>query len=75
MGLTAGYGLIKIVDHLSLEDLLDKITPIESQEPKYMELLDIGHNFGQNFGFIVYRMSVHKFKQLELTGQTSLEVI
>ena len=61
---TANYGVIKIVDHLSLEDLLSKLTPIESPKPKHME------DIGQNFGFILYRMWAQKFKQIKIMGQT-----
>ena len=68
----AHYGVIKIIDYLSFEDLLSKITPIESNEPKHMELINIGHNYGQNFGFIVYRISTNKFKHLKITGKTSV---
>jgi hypothetical protein len=58
-----------MIDYLSLEDLLIKIKPIESTEPKHMELLDIGPNYGQNFGFILYRISAHKFKHLKISGK------
>ena len=64
--LTANYGYVKIVDQLTLEDLLGKLSPIESQEFKHME------DIGQNFGFILYRMWSKKFKQMKITGQTSL---
>ena len=66
---TANYGSIKIDDYLSLEDLLSHIKSIESKEPKHMELLNIGPNYGQNFGFILYRIITQKFKNLDLLGK------
>ncbi len=65
---TANYGVVKVNDYLSLNDLLDKIKPISSEKPKHMELLDIGPNYGQHFGFILYRTSINKFKNLKLSG-------
>ncbi len=64
----ANYGVVKVNDYLSLNDLLDKIKPISSEKPLHMELLDIGPNYGQNFGFILYRTSINKFKNLKLLG-------
>ncbi len=58
----AHYGVVKVHDYLSLEDLLNKI------KPKHMELLDIGPNYGQHFGFILYRTPINKIKHLKLTG-------
>ncbi len=62
------YGVVKVHDYLSLEDLLNKIKPITSEKPKYMELLDIGPNYGQHFGFILYRTSINKIKNLKLAS-------
>ncbi len=64
----AYYGVVKVHDFLSLDDLLNKIKPITSEKPKHMELLDIGSNYGQHFGFILYRTSINKIKHLKLTG-------
>ena len=71
----AHYGVIKVKDYLSIDDLVSKITPHESKEPKTMELLNIGHNYGQNFGFINYRITTHKFNHLKLESKTSVPFI
>src|SRR5882724_658004 len=64
----AVYGKLKIKDYISFEDILSQIKPIVSNEPKHMELLNIGSNYGQNWGFITYRVETNKFKHLKLTG-------
>jgi hypothetical protein len=33
-----------------------------------MELIDIGENYGQNFGFIVYRIKIPKIENLIIKG-------
>ncbi|CAG2166179.1 unnamed protein product, partial [Oppiella nova] len=72
VSLTTGYGKLKVKDYLSLEDVLIKIKPIVTEKPQHMELLNIGSNYGQNFGFILYRLSnVTKFKHLKVTGGAS----
>ncbi|CAG2121519.1 unnamed protein product, partial [Medioppia subpectinata] len=66
------YGKVKVVDYLSLEDVLSKIKPIVTQKPTHMELLNLGDNHGQHFGFINYRLAnLQKFKHLKLTGGVS----
>jgi len=64
----AHYGTVKIHDYLSLEDILNQMKPIISEKPKHMELLDIGTNYGQHFGFILYKTSANKFKHLKISG-------
>ncbi len=34
-----------------------------------MKMLDIGPNYGQNFGFIVYRTQTPKAKELKITSK------
>jgi len=70
---TANYGVVKVHDYLSLNDLLNKIKPIVSEKPKHMELLDIGPNYGQHFGFILYRTSINKVKHLKIMGNYFLK--
>ncbi|CAG2121282.1 unnamed protein product, partial [Medioppia subpectinata] len=36
------YGKVKVVDYLSLEDVLSKIKPIVTEKPTHMELLNLG---------------------------------
>ncbi len=53
------YGVVKIKDYLSLDDILGQLQPIHvNGKPKHMEEL------GQAFGFILYRISAPKFKHL-----------
>jgi hypothetical protein len=66
--LKGNYGVIKVTQHLTHKDILAKIKPIASEEPKQMELIDIGLNYGQNFGFIVYRTKIPKIKNLIIKG-------
>ncbi|CAG2175649.1 unnamed protein product, partial [Oppiella nova] len=66
------YGKLKVKDYLSLEDVLTKIKPIVTEKPQHMELLNIGTYYGQNYGFILYRLTnLQKFKHLKLTGGAS----
>ena len=63
------YGKIMVRDYLSLEDVLTQMKPIVTEKPQHMELLNIGSNYGQNYGFILYRLAkLQKFKHLKLTG-------
>ncbi len=64
----AHYGVIKVTKYLNFDVLLSKIIPIASDHPKHMESLDIGPNYGQNFGFTLYRTKVPKIKNLVLKG-------
>jgi hypothetical protein len=67
--LKGNYGVIKVTEYLTLNDILAKIKPIASEEPKQMELIDIGQNYGQNFGFIHYRTKIPKITNLIIKGQ------
>ncbi len=54
------YGVLKVQQKVSLYDTLDKIsTPIHSVYPQSMERL------GQNYGYILYRTSLHTEERLE----------
>ena len=57
------YGDIKVKDYLSFEDLLFKVETVYSYEAKQMEQLD------QNFGFILYRIGINKFKHLKIPSK------
>jgi hypothetical protein len=47
--LKGNYGVIKVTQYLTLNDILAKIKPKASEGPKQMKLIDIGVNYGQNF--------------------------
>jgi hypothetical protein len=61
---TAYYGVVKVTDYLSYSDLLSLVKSYKSENPIYSEFLDIGPNYGQNFGFTVYRTTIPKSKNL-----------
>jgi len=66
-----GYGNVSITSMLPLESLLQhavKFTNVPKPIP--MELLDVGKDYGQNFGFILYRVEVdEEVKKYEVTGK------
>ncbi len=62
--LKASFGTIKVLEYLTLNELLKLIKPIASDSPKHMEMIDIKPNYGQNFGFTVYRTEVQKFSKI-----------
>ncbi len=49
--LKGNYGVIKVTEYLTLNDILAKIKPIDSEEPKQMELIDIGLKLCTEFWF------------------------
>jgi beta-galactosidase len=67
----ANYGTFRINQYLTLNDALSKITKSFNYEsPKPMELLDLGENYGQNFGYILYRTIVsEKFSTLKFESR------
>lgn len=67
--LKANYGVVNVTHYLTLYDLLSHIKPINSDHPKQMEMIDIETNYGQNFGFILYRTKIPKIKNMILKGQ------
>jgi hypothetical protein len=56
----ANYGVINVTEYLNFDDLLSKIKPISSVQPKNTESLNIGPNCEQNFCFILCRIKVPK---------------
>jgi hypothetical protein len=63
------YKNINVTEYLPLNQVLSKIKPFKSENPIFMEMLNIGPNYGQNFGFIVYRTQIPKAKQLKITSK------
>ena len=62
----AKYKTLNIIHQLPLEAILRHVKPIRSDNPMPMEMLDIGENFGQQFGFTLYRTSIPMIKKLQL---------
>jgi hypothetical protein len=66
------YGVIKVKDYLPFDDVLSAVKPIVTDKPTAMELLNLGPNYGQHYGFINYRLNgLQKFKHLKLSGNLS----
>ena len=70
--LAHAYGTAKIEEVLPLEELI-KHAPrfTEMKKPVPMELLNIGQDYGQRFGFIMYRVEDHEehgASNYEVTG-------
>jgi hypothetical protein len=59
--------MINITDYLSYNDLLTHIKSYKSEKPIHPEMLDIGPNYGQNYGFTVYRTTIPKSKILKFS--------
>ncbi|XP_054162204.1 beta-galactosidase-1-like protein 3 [Oppia nitens] len=51
----ANYGVINITEKLSLSQVLKYIKPFQSKTVVSMENINLGPNFGQNYGFTLYR--------------------
>jgi hypothetical protein len=69
------YGSIKVTETLPLSEILNHVTPIESDAPLQMELINLnGKNYGQNFGFILYRTTISKAKSLKLNMDDRAQV-
>lgn len=64
----AAYGSVKVSGYLLYNDFLNKVKAIASDKPKQMELINVGSNYGQHFGFILYRANVTKFSKLTIKG-------
>ncbi len=65
--IAANYGVVKVTDYLSYNDLLTHIKSYKSEKPISPLMLNIGPNYGQNFGFTVYRAIVPKSKNLKFS--------
>jgi hypothetical protein len=63
--MAASYGVVKITDQLSYSDLFTLVKSYKYENPIHPELLDIGPNYGQNFGFTVYRTTIPKSKNFK----------
>ncbi len=62
---TASYGVVKVTDQLSYNDLLTHVKSYKSVNPIHPEFLDIGPDYGQNFGFTAYRTTIPKSKNFK----------
>jgi hypothetical protein len=52
------YGVIEMTEQLCLYHILSNIKSYSSKSPVSMENINIEPNYGQNFGFTLYRTSI-----------------
>ena len=65
--LAVGYGSIRIQEQLTLAQLLANMTSYRSRHPVSMENINIGPNYGQNFGFTLYRTHIRQCQAINFT--------
>jgi len=58
--------MVTLTQQLKLEDILSNVNAIQSNNPMPMEMLNIGKNFGQRFGFIHYRTTIPIVKTVHM---------
>ena len=61
------YGVIQMNEELSLNNVLNSLQFYSSKYPVSMENINIGQNYGQNFGFTVYRTDMPKGRAIKFT--------
>lgn len=73
---TAAYGKVSIESMLELEDILGyakKYTKMKKPVP--MELLNEGKDFGQRYGFVLYRVEGFQISSYEVSGPIADQAI
>ena len=70
--LKAHYGVINVTQYISLSDVLTKTKSVSVNNSVSMEMINIGSDYGQNFGFILYRTKIPKIKELILKSILNL---
>ena len=65
------YDKASIEEVLPFEEILTHAQKFVLKKPVSMELLDIGKDYGQRFGFIMYRVEGKEAKTYEVTGMYS----
>ena len=61
------YGKVEVTEQLALNEVLQYVKSENSEKPKFMENLNIGPNYGQNFGFTLYRTSIPKSSSVKFS--------
>ncbi|KAH9399001.1 Beta-galactosidase-1-like protein 2 [Tyrophagus putrescentiae] len=63
------YDNVTVTHYLPLEQLLKKCRKFENlTKPVTMEMLNFGANYGQRYGFILYRVVGKQVKEYQITG-------
>ena len=66
------YGKVAVEEVLPLEHMLEHAIKFTNmKKPVAMELLNIGKDYGQRFGFILYRVEGKQAKSYDVTGKMS----
>ena len=66
-----GYGVVKVTEQLSLNELVKHVEGHKVEKPIHPELLNLGPGFGQLFGFTLYRTTIPKSKTLHFQNGMS----
>ena len=61
------YGVLQINEQLSLNNILYRLPSYLSKYPVSMENINVGPNYGQNFGFTLYRTVMPKGRAIKFT--------
>ena len=64
----AHYGVVKVTEQLLMNDFLKHLKPYNVMTPIHSEMLPIGPNYGQNFGFTLYRTTIPKSSSMKFTA-------
>ena len=67
--LAVGYGVLLVKEQLRLDRVVESMSypSYRSVYPVSMENINIGYNYGQNFGFTLYRTKIPKSNSIKFT--------
>ena len=63
----AHYGVVNVTEQLFLNDFVKDLKSFKVDKPIHSELLNIGSDYGQNYGFTLYRTTIPLSKTLVFT--------
>ena len=68
--LAHAYGNVTVQEMLSLEQMLAHAHKFANmKKPVPMELLDLGKDYGQQFGFVLYRVEAMQVNSYQVNGE------
>ena len=65
------YGVVKVTEQITLNELVKHVKSYKVDKPIHPEVLNIGPNYGQLFGFTLYRTTIPKSKTLHFQSGMS----
>ena len=72
----AYYGDISLREYLSLNEILSCVTPFSSEYPVPMEMFKIHEDYGQSYGYTIYRTTfLENGKVLRITNARDLVIV